>query len=491
MKHNVIPPSVRSVRQASLSRMGLSAALMFVLLFSLATPALADEDPPAFLDKWGSWGEADGEFKSPQGVAVDAEGNVFVADADMQRIQKFAYNPVTGHYEHELTWGSGGGGDGQFASLGGIAVDSSGNVYVADEWNHRIQVFDNDGVFIRKWGIGNLSDGGFDRPWGVAVDSDGKVYVADTYHDRIQKFENDGTFLTKWGTEGDDDGEFNGPTGIAVDEDGYVYIADQGNSRMQKFSFNPGDGTYSHCLSWGSSGQGDGQFDTPWQVSIDDDGDLYVVEQYNNRVQKFDSSGGFLTKWGSNGSDDGQFGGPHGVAAGAEGKVFVGDTYENRIQVFGPRTTVDIDISLKVGWNMVSVPVEADDMSTAAVFPDVDAVYTWNPIGKSYTVPTTIESEKGYWVAVDSDRTISVTGAPVTDWTDGVSTGWNMIGSVHGGSVNFSAPDDDPDGSVEGFVYWWHPTTKSYVYGTSVETGKGYWAASTSGCDLTLGPPPP
>ncbi len=92
-------------------------------------------------------------------------------------------------------------------------------------------------------------------------------------------------------------------------------------------------------------------------MSIDTDGNIYVVEQYNNRVQKFDSSGTFLTKWGSNGADDGKFGGPHGVAAGPDGKVFVGDTYNHRIQVFGPSTSVDVVLNLTAGWNMVSVPL--------------------------------------------------------------------------------------------------------------------------------------
>ena len=154
-----------------------------------------------------------------------------------------------------------------------------------------------------------------------------------------------------------------------------------------------------------------------------------------------------------------------------------------------PMVTVDLD--LKTGWNMVSVPVVTGDMSTGEIFPGVDAVYTWDPGAKSYSVPSEIEPALGYWVAVSSDQILSIEGIPMTDWTDAISTGWNMIGSVHGGSVSFSDPDDDPDGSCEGFVYSWDPTTKSYVYGTTVETGKGYWAACTSSCDLTVGPPGP
>ncbi|MFW6056818.1 MAG: RCC1-like domain-containing protein [Chloroflexota bacterium] len=155
-------------------------------------------------------------------------------------------------------------------------------------------------------------------------------------------------------------------------------------------------------------------------------------------------------------------------------------------------TSVSMDLDLKPGWNMVSVPVTADDMSTSAVFPGVEAVYTWDPTGKSYTVPSTIEPHKGYWVAVTAEQTVPVTGVtgePVTEWTSGVSRGWNMVGSVHGITVDFSNPADEPDGSCEGFVYTWNPGSKSYEYCTSIEPGKGYWAAATADGDLTLGPP--
>jgi len=147
------------------------------------------------------------------------------------------------------------------------------------------------------------------------------------------------------------------------------------------------------------------------------------------------------------------------------------------------------EIPLMTGWNMVSVPVVPTENSTEAVFPEVEAVYTWDSESKSYTMPSTIDPRKAYWVAVTSDRTISVTGAPVTEWIDSASPGWNMLGSVHGGIVDFSDPDDIADGSVEGFVYWWNPETKAYEYCKSIDPGKGYWIAATQDCSLTLGPP--
>jgi len=183
-----------------------------------------------FLLKWGSYGTGDGQFRYPSGVAVDSSGSVYVADRSNNRIQKFNSSGA-----FITKWGSYGTGDGQFRYPSGVAVDSSGNVYVADEDNHRIQKFDSNGTFITKWGTSGTGDGQFRYPSGVAVDSSGNVYVADRDNHRIQKFDSNGTFITKWGTSGTGDGQFRYPTGVAVDSSGNVYVADEDNHRIQKF----------------------------------------------------------------------------------------------------------------------------------------------------------------------------------------------------------------------------------------------------------------
>jgi DNA-binding beta-propeller fold protein YncE len=90
----------------------------------------------------------------------------------------------------------------QFDGPDGVAIDSSGNVFVADTSNHRIQKFTNTGKFIRKWGSLGSGNGQFNFPAGVAIDSSGNVFVADLGNDRIQKFTNTGKFIRKWGSEG-------------------------------------------------------------------------------------------------------------------------------------------------------------------------------------------------------------------------------------------------------------------------------------------------
>ncbi|MFH1897518.1 MAG: FlgD immunoglobulin-like domain containing protein [Candidatus Desantisbacteria bacterium] len=276
--------------------------------------------------KWGSSGSGDGQFSYPFGVAVDATGNVFVADTSNNRIQKFASD---GRFITK--WGSSGSGDGQFSGPYGVVVDASGNVFVADRSNHRIQKFASDGTFVTKWGSCGSGDGQFSYPRGVAVDASGNVFVADVSNHRIQRFTPDGTFSTKWGSSGSGDGQFSQPLGVAVDASGNVFVVDFGNNRIQRFT---PDGRF--ITKWGSEGSGDGQFSLPHGVAVDASGNVFVADYNNNRIQRFTPDGTFSTKWGSSGSGDGQFGYPLGAAVDASGNVFVVDFGNHRIQKFKP-----------------------------------------------------------------------------------------------------------------------------------------------------------
>jgi streptogramin lyase len=148
-------------------------------------------DAGTFVTKWGSPGSGDGQFSYLLGIAVDASGNVFVADTGNDRIQKF---DNTGAF---LTkWGSTGSEDGQFYHPSSVAVDRNGNVFVTDTagsgnsviGNSRIQEFTDSGTFVRKWGCPGNRDGQFNLPLAVGVDASGNVFVADTLNDRIQEF---------------------------------------------------------------------------------------------------------------------------------------------------------------------------------------------------------------------------------------------------------------------------------------------------------------
>ena len=143
--------------------------------------------------EFGCEGYDDGEFKSPTGIALDAEGHIYVADTDNHTIQKFDKD---GRFLARIG-DEPGDAEGQFYYPRGLACDTQGNLIVVDANNHRIQKFDKEGNFLTVWGKFGFSwkgapQGNFDNPWGVTVDKDDNVYVADTLNNRIQKYTTDG-----------------------------------------------------------------------------------------------------------------------------------------------------------------------------------------------------------------------------------------------------------------------------------------------------------
>jgi len=301
------------------------ASVLILGLIGFSQEASADS-PPVFELKWGTLGSGDGQFEYALDTAVDTAGNVYVADQRNHRIQMFDSSGVF------LTkWGSQGSGDSQFEFPGGIAVDSTGNVYVADQSNHRIQKFDSSGAFLTKWGSFGSGDGQFSSPSGIAVDTAGNVYVADGFNNRVQKFDSSGNFLLKWGSSGSGNGQFIEVDDVAVDSAGNVYTISK--MKVQKF-----DSSGVFLATWGSfslSGLEDGKFNFPTGIAVDTAGNVYVADTGNYRIQKFDSSGAFLTKWGSFGSGDGQFSGPAGITVDSADSVYVAEAFNNhRVQKF-------------------------------------------------------------------------------------------------------------------------------------------------------------
>jgi hypothetical protein len=173
------------------------------------------------------------EWRSGQaakGIAVDADGSIYVAD-NLGPVRKFSPSGVL-----IAQWGTQGTGNGQFTFLDGVAVDGLGHVYTAENTNHRIQKFTTSGVYITQWGVEGIGNGEFEMPVRLVTSHDGSVvYVVDYNNSRIQEFTSAGAYLAQWGSAGGGPGQFRGPIGIAIDGPGNVFVADTNNGRIQVF----------------------------------------------------------------------------------------------------------------------------------------------------------------------------------------------------------------------------------------------------------------
>ena len=141
--------------------------------------------------------------------------------------------------------------------------------------------------------------------------------------------DNPPTFLFQWGSQGTNNGQFNGPNDIAIDSSNNVYVPDQNNSRIEKF-----DGNGNFLTQWGSFGSGNGQFEYPDGIAVDSSNNVYVADGFNYRVEKFDGNGNYLTQWGSLGTGNGQFEQPDAIAVDNSNNVYVVDPGNSRIEKF-------------------------------------------------------------------------------------------------------------------------------------------------------------
>jgi len=378
-----------------------------------------------YVRTFGAAGSGAGQFSGPAQVAVIGN-DIYVADYFNARIQRF--NKNTGTYVSQF--GSAGNGNGQLSGPSGLIYNPiNGLFYVSETGNDRVQVFTTAGVYVSQFGSPGSGNGQLNNPFGLAVDSVGNIYVADTSNNRISKFDSSGAWLRNvavgatspyavavdeadnvWITSGDGyayaydsrgnyeayyygayespaavaDGYFQGVRGIAVTAplsiapyngtpaiivaagssqsvqlfspsaqpianpaldsvsvsgNGYlfgiasdsvenVYVTDYNNSTIFKF-----DKFGTPITQWGSQGSGNGQFNGLMGIAIDDSDNVYVADRNNNRIQKFTSSGGYLAQWGTAGSGNGQFNHPSGVATDGTW-IYVAEEVNNRVQKF-------------------------------------------------------------------------------------------------------------------------------------------------------------
>jgi hypothetical protein len=287
-------------------------------------------------------------------------------------------------YSFVKQWGSKGKADGEFNGPFGIAHSSSGDVIVTDVWNHRIQKFTADGVFISKWSlpVGTLRQF---SPIRMAVDGC-NIYVLDYRQELnlVYKFDSNLSPVEKWAPRPvhspsypyplTDPAHIVEPRGIGIDRSsGAVYIVDTDLPSILKFS---GDGKF--ILKWGQFGRtADGDFDSPYDVAVDSSGNVYVVDSLRENIQKFTSNGNFIDKWGTHGNDKGQFNHPSSIATDAADNVYVGEYYNKRIQKFSSDGA--FITSIPVSGRVVDMSVdESSGKIYATIYDDHVEVYAPN-----------------------------------------------------------------------------------------------------------------
>jgi DNA-binding beta-propeller fold protein YncE len=294
-------------------------------------------------------------------VVPSGDGNLWISDTCNSRVVKVTPSgTILVRIGANNGDGAAASGAGQLSSPYGLAVDSSGNLYVADAGNNRIDKFTSSGAFLEtigwgvtdgaqqlevcstscRGGIAGQGDGQFWGDQGVALDSSGNIYVGDTQNCRVQKLSPSGSYIARWGRVGGNGscgagpGQFSSPVSVTIDAGGNVWVADYNNSNIQEFTQG---GAY--LATVGGPGTIGGTFDGPQQVSFDPAGDMLVADSSNARAQLLDpATGTFGFAWGYPPAGasplPGEIGSAGGVTPFGANQVVVTDQTDDQVEVF-------------------------------------------------------------------------------------------------------------------------------------------------------------
>ena len=282
-------------------------------------------------------GTALGEFEKPRDIALAPDGSLFVADTGNHRIQHLTTEGEVlnawGYFADSSQTDAPGG---SFYEPWGIAVDTNGDVYVADTWNHRIQKFTPEGELITQWGYFGQAEtvNAFWGPRDILVDDMDRVFITDTGNKRVVVFTSDGDFLTTFGSAGLLEGQFDEPVGLAVDADGRIYVADTWNKRVQVFEADASGLNFEPVLEWEIVGWYGQSLDNKPFIAVDEQGRVFVSDPESYRILEFNTAGEFMRYWGDYGIGPEGFNLPGGMAASPEGDLWVVDAGNHRLLKF-------------------------------------------------------------------------------------------------------------------------------------------------------------
>jgi sugar lactone lactonase YvrE len=276
------------------------------------------------------------QLVQPYGIASDSKGRIYIADGKVRAI--FIYNPETQAVELIKN-----GVQARMHLITGLAIDDSDRLFVADSELRHVLVFDKDHKVEASISQGLV------LPGGVAIDNENRfLYVADTGADQILVFDADPPFklLRAIGTRsGKHDltapGDFSQPTNVAVDADGNLYVSDTWNNRIEEFD---ADGKF--IRAFGKAGDGPGYFARPKGIAIDSDGHVWVADAMQDRVQVFTPEGHLLIWMGGNGLLPGQFSALAGLSIDKNNRVLTSEQYPGRVQIFRYVTNAEAKLQL-------------------------------------------------------------------------------------------------------------------------------------------------
>ena len=349
----------------------------------IVIPDSREPPPVVAFSTYAGWGLAIGDegpaviarLNSPNDVAVDAAGYLYIADYYNHRIRRV--NPsgiittIAGSGEQGFSGDGGPAVEAMVSAPKGVAVDTAGNLYIADSFNQRIRRVDPSGIISTVAGSGERGFAGDGGPAveaqlaglsGVAVDTAGNLYIADSFNNRIRRVDPSGTISTFAGTgergfAGDSgpavEARLSYPSSVAVDADGNLYIADSFNNRIRRVDPSGIISTVAGTGAYGFSGDGGPAVEAllagPSGLAMDADGNLYFADQQNQRIRRVDPSGIISTVAGTGergfGGDSGpaveaRLDGPRGVALDASVNLYITDAGNQRIRKVDPSGTI-------------------------------------------------------------------------------------------------------------------------------------------------------
>lgn len=411
-----------------------------------------------------------GGLNSPAGVAVDTSGNIYVADSANSLVKQFQPDGTPG-------WSS------PVYQPYGIAVGVNA-IYVTTTSQHQVTKIDpTTGEILWEY---LLTPGLNFWPKGIAVHPlTGYLYIADAVNNWVGIWEAAST-LDYHGNLGF--GSLNGPSGVAIDATGNVYVADTNDNEIEMLAY---DGTQ-HI--WGGSGSGEGKFNSPMGVAVDNQGYLYVADTYNNRIQKFynyvpaNAIGVFNWAFGGQGNAQGEFYSPKGVYVDANHNFYVADSSNNRIQKFTQYTlTINKHDPSGVNYNYVypyegsAEYPEGSVVTLTAYATNGYAFIGWSGDVSGINNPTTItmndpQPKTAKTVTANFALPFEAYYSPTAPTIDGaldLSTEWGDAGSYAISLNGYEGPSGVPVSPVSATVYLKHDGTRIYIGLEGFATGMG------------------